>query len=481
MNYQKFIQQLPELYENWGKESIQPKSNQFQQLLHQIQGIAAANLMQLLNFAVDCLEVGEIYCEIGCGQGETLIGALLNHPEQVAYAVDNYLESAHSGQLLLENLTNNLAQFNLEEQVVFCNQDFEDFFVELRELQLEEKIGLYFYNANKDYRSQFLSLLLVKPLLADQALIVVSNVTEAGEQAIWDFIETNPECHLLLISNVYLLAWDTNCEGNYNSETFKLRRKQDVIQALQGSIRSSVVWKNLNLGWQLRSGLIVKIESLSEWVVYNDIFVDREYDIPIQKAIESASSNRPLNILDLGANVGLFTLKATDLILQSKTPPISCQITLVEGSPAVYAKLESRLAELKSNLPSELKIDLTLIHGLVGNRQGSCKIFEVDFHGMNSLFSDEGVGGVDVPFVNLSSLYDENSTIDLLKCDIEGSELTFIKTYKDLLDRVENAVFEFHPTYCDTSECFKGLREAGFTNHKPLREEPTYSVHFFWK
>jgi tRNA G46 methylase TrmB len=100
MDYQKFIKQLPELYNNWGQESLQPKSEQFQQVLDQVQGMTTANIMQLLNFAVACLEPGEIYCEIGCGQGATLIGALLNHPEQVAYAVDNFIDLDVSGNRL---------------------------------------------------------------------------------------------------------------------------------------------------------------------------------------------------------------------------------------------------------------------------------------------------------------------------------------------------------------------------------------------
>jgi hypothetical protein len=58
----------------------------------------------------------------------------------------------------------------------------------------------------------------------------------------------------------------------------------------------------------------------------------------------------------------------------------------------------------------------------------------------------------------------------LLKCDIEGSELSFLKNYKDLLYRVKKAVFEFHPTYCDKSQCFDILREAGFTNNKILKK-----------
>ena len=125
MDYQRFIAELPKLYENWGQDSIKPKSEQFQQALDQVQGMTTVNVMQLLNFAVECMEVDEIYCEIGSYQGSTLIGALLNHPERMAYAVDNFAEFDASGENL-DKLINNLSKFCLQEQVCFCNQDFEE-------------------------------------------------------------------------------------------------------------------------------------------------------------------------------------------------------------------------------------------------------------------------------------------------------------------------------------------------------------------
>jgi len=86
--------------------------------------------MQLLNFAVECMESDEIYCEIGTYRGSTLIGALLNHPERMAYAVDNFSEFDTFG-VNLDKLTDNLSNFGLQERY-FCNQDFEEFYVTAR-------------------------------------------------------------------------------------------------------------------------------------------------------------------------------------------------------------------------------------------------------------------------------------------------------------------------------------------------------------
>ncbi|MEG4007150.1 tetratricopeptide repeat protein [Microcoleus sp. Pol11C1] len=198
MDVQKFLNHLPNYYNNWNLPSVQPKSLRFRELLEQVEGMTTPNIMQFLNWAVDCMEPGEVYCEIGCLRGASLIGALLDHPDCMAYAIDNFSEFDESGQNL-EKLTNNLSEFNLEDQVFFCNQDFEEFFGELQQVGLDEKIGVYFYDASYNYRSQILALLLVKPFLADTALIVLSNANfDQAQQAILDFTVTNPQAQLVL-------------------------------------------------------------------------------------------------------------------------------------------------------------------------------------------------------------------------------------------------------------------------------------------
>lgn len=244
MDYQRFIETLPDLYYDWNQELVRPKSNQFQQVLEQVKGMTTANLMQLLNFAVECMESSEIYCEVGCFQGSTLIGALLNHPEKMAYAVDNFSEFDPSGENL-DKLTQNLARFGLEEQIFFCNQDFENFFFSLRELNIEDKIGVYLYDGAHDYRSQILGLLLVRPFLAEQALIIVDDSNwSAVQQANWDFIAAHPQCQMLLDlptlkdghftfwNGIQVLSWDNKRNYNYDSSEINKQRNKTFIQAI---------------------------------------------------------------------------------------------------------------------------------------------------------------------------------------------------------------------------------------------------------
>jgi protein O-GlcNAc transferase len=245
MNYQRFIEQLPGLYTNWGQASVHPQSEAFDAVLEQVKGTTTANVMQLLNFAVECMESNEVYCEIGCDRGANLIGALLNHPLQMAYVVDNFTQADNEAEKI-DQFSKNIFNFGLEEQVFFSNQDIEEFFLELREIQPTEKISVYFYSGAKDYRTQLLGLLLVKPFLADKALIVVhgSNYSTV-QQASWDFMAAHRECQLMLdlptTTNTYhtfgngiqVYRWDINQDSNYTWSNFRDNfRNQPFLKTL---------------------------------------------------------------------------------------------------------------------------------------------------------------------------------------------------------------------------------------------------------
>lgn len=244
MDYQRFIKQLPQQYENWGNNEIKPKLDKFQQILHQVPGMTTANILQLLNFAVECMAPDEVYCEIGCFRGSTLIGALLDHCDRIAYAVDNFSEFDPEGTGF-EQLTNNLEKFNLTDQVYFFNENFEEFFCELSQLKTEDKIGVYFYDGAHDYRSQLMGLLLAKPFLADQALMIVddSNLISV-KQANWDFIATHPACRLVLNigtlqrehpsfwNGIQVLCWDVNQTESCDWKTIKQHRESYLIERI---------------------------------------------------------------------------------------------------------------------------------------------------------------------------------------------------------------------------------------------------------
>jgi hypothetical protein len=88
---------------------------------------------------------------------------------------------------------------------------------------------------------------------------------------------------------------------------------------------------------------------------------------------------------------------------------------------------------------------------------------------------------VTVPFIDLNPFFAAVPRIDLLKCDIEGSELLFVENYPDLLRKVEIAVFELHSNLCDTRRVQELLTEYGFTHSEIHRTRESYSLYCVWR
>jgi hypothetical protein len=61
MNLEKFIEQLPHLYQDWGSLKMRPKSEVFQEILAPVETEFNTNLLELLNLSVDCLNSEEIF------------------------------------------------------------------------------------------------------------------------------------------------------------------------------------------------------------------------------------------------------------------------------------------------------------------------------------------------------------------------------------------------------------------------------------
>src|SRR5207237_7979189 len=116
-------------------------------------------------------------------------------------------------------------------------------------------------------------------------------------------------------------------------------------------------------------------------------FVDREYYLTIEQDLASRHNPHTFKFLDLGANVGYFTARVADLILQRDNSKIDLQGILVEGSPSVYLELKKRISE-----EQKLSKNLKIINGLIGERKGVGKIFESEFHITNYLFTHNTKG-----------------------------------------------------------------------------------------
>jgi FkbM family methyltransferase len=237
----------------------------------------------------------------------------------------------------------------------------------------------------------------------------------------------------------------------------------------------SAAFQALDLKWALRSGLEIQVSSQSDWVIYNEIFVNGDYDEPILMAIERTQQGTGLNVLDLGANVGFFILRCFDLLRHRRLGELATNITAVEGNPATFGILHARLSA--QNIPCPVNA----INGLVGHRKGTGAITDFEICGNNHVVSGGEQGAHTVEYIDLESLPNMRSRINLLKCDIEGGELLFLQNYPELLRRTDVAIFELHDDQCDTKECRRLLFEAGFTNSQDLVRQGVLSLVLAWR
>lgn len=236
----------------------------------------------------------------------------------------------------------------------------------------------------------------------------------------------------------------------------------------------------LGLRWTLKSGINLTIRSASDWMMFGEIFLHEEYDKPIDRALSANMTSGTLHVLDLGANSGFFTFRMADRAQQAAFAG-SIQIVAVEGSPANSRRFETNLRE--ASLPA--RVQVKTVHGLVGEREGVGHISE------SWCASHVGQRGASVPYVDLSLLAKDWPRIDLLKCDIEGSEYDFLRVYADVLHKTRLALFEFHnprPSRTDGQlsserirECRRFLASYGFVNQEVLRNGGPSTVELFWR
>ncbi len=241
-----------------------------------------------------------------------------------------------------------------------------------------------------------------------------------------------------------------------------------------------VIMKRMHLDFKLRSGIDVIIRSYADWCTYNDLFVNDEYTDAIIGAIAEwgpTAGQERLCVLDLGANMGFFTLQLADIFLQ-KCAAGTLAIRLVEASPDVAGELQRRLI-----IPGG-RVDAKVINGLVGKREGAAELNfgkedTINFVGEKADLWGQARGARTVQYVDRNSATADMPVIHLIKCDIEGSEFPFLDSYPELLRKTRRMVIEFHSPFGDIARATEALRAVGFTKVSILRESGLTPTIYF--
>lgn len=247
-----------------------------------------------------------------------------------------------------------------------------------------------------------------------------------------------------------------------------------IYQYLWNPFRNAY-WGLLDLDCELRSGLHVRIRNRPDWEMYNEVLVNGEYDVPIDYALDRYQANRPLVIIDLGGNIGYFAFRCADECI---TRGIADRLSLVivEGAPLMFRELKERV-----QAEPLLREKVQLLNGLVGRKGGEAYITGSHLHYSNVASEERRAGSSRVAYINLDEALARFETIDLIKCDIEGSEFDFIDHYENLLKKTRVIAIEFHRYGRNLDEARDKLSQYGFNRRSVLRDTRFYSIEFYSK
>ena len=159
---------------------------------------------------------------------------------------------------------------------------------------------------------------------------------------------------------------------------------------------------------------------------------------------------RSLRVLDLGASNGGFPL-----LLKSMGFALS-RIVAVEMHPRTFRRL-------RFNIEANFDCERSLINAAVAGHDGSITLhLGPGSTGDSVLTPKDGGTQVSVPAITLDRLIDQSS-IDLIKMDIEGAEFDVFdsNTYRSI-EQCRYFIAEIHPEYGNPLAVVDRLRQSGF-------------------
>ena len=157
--------------------SRHPSDRSLESILDFIPGMATENKLKLLNCGVAALEDDEVYVEVGCYKGASIVGAATGNPRARIFACDNFSQFDGAADALRQTLDTHTAP----GQVTFCDMDFRDFMRAAR--WRPGSIGAYFYDGGHSFRDQYEGVALALPQLADDALVIIDDTNKRAARS----------------------------------------------------------------------------------------------------------------------------------------------------------------------------------------------------------------------------------------------------------------------------------------------------------
>lgn len=154
--------------------------------LQAIPKLSTFAIAALINLIVTQMPADQCYLNIGTWFGFSLLAGMLGNRDKICIGVDDFSHDIISTQRLRLPPRNPEPHFRRwfeawrSARHAFYALEFRDYF---RLFHGQQPIGLYFYDADHAYHSQYESLVLADPWLAPGAWILVDDINEAQPYA----------------------------------------------------------------------------------------------------------------------------------------------------------------------------------------------------------------------------------------------------------------------------------------------------------
>jgi FkbM family methyltransferase len=201
--------------------------------------------------------------------------------------------------------------------------------------------------------------------------------------------------------------------------------------------------------YRLREGevSIVLRHHTPDVLVLDEIFSQREYELPPPVKEALAQAPTPLQVLDLGANIGLF-----GAFVLAHYPQAS--IVAVEPDPA-NAAVHARVIEANPG------VDWILVRAAAATAAGTLRFSPGGFS-RSQAATEADADGIEVPAEDVLSRI---AVADLVKIDIEGAEWTILADPRFAQTKARAVVLEYHQENCPgqdpRAEAERALAGAG--------------------
>jgi len=242
----------------------------------------------------------------------------------------------------------------------------------------------------------------------------------------------------------------------------------------------NIVWRYNNLGTQKTDfGTKLNLSSYMDYLIFKEIFIDKIYDNYIKYSLNpNMDNNSPKRIFDIGGNLGFFTIRCCEIWNQIQTD-VQLHFIIYEPSENCMKRLEKNLQGFDSKIFS-----FDIRNKLIGKKDGWDWFIEDKEHHLGQCVSKK----IDrsgqrysrrIAYDNITADL-QLSKIDLLKCDIEGSEVEFLQNYSSSLDTVKSIIIETHGKKVKDF-VLKEMKELGFIRHNNLggNNESVFTNLFF--